>query len=812
MMENIIKKLLLYVVFSTTISLNVSSQGYYHIVSKGTSQPYSITGNGSVYNIISGTSTPQSSILSNGLTIPFDFNFYGVTYNTFKVSTSGYLTFDLNQTTDNFANTGLPAILAPKKSIFAFWDNLRLQNINFSSSSIRSWTLGTSPSRIHVIQWSLLQTNDTTNGVNVTSFAIRLYESDNHFDIVHNFGFGNFSATVGCQNGNGTLGSQIGSSPNQNFGGKNGSYDASLSDVYSFYYGSQPNIWMRSITNLTQEIASTNSTIGTPISVKYANWGAQQFNSANLRYTVNNGPTVTQSITQSIPPSGGIGTISTLPATNYRPSAIEEGTFKTIRAWLSNINGTNNNSDTIQFTIFVNRGIRGNKRTLLEVFEGAWVGQIPDGKLYVDSLQSAYGDSIIVVSHHSNDGMSNNSSDVIQNAFAPFFPSAAIDRVSFPNESKVAVGRNLWRNYASTQLASETPVNISIINKTFNPITRVIDYDVKVDFIDYPFPGNIKLNAFIVEDGVRGPMLSATSTTWNQRNIYGTDPTHPFYNFPQYIFGYKHDNVVRGILSGPWGNSYLIPNNPQIGTSYIQHFTYTLAQVDSVFQSSYNGQNEISNQYQNTFAGPAKNKQENIRLVAFLSYDSTDITKRKIINSTQSQLIDNVSYVTDTLVCKGKTITFNLGKHKLYLGNSYLGNTVCNLRIDTTTTFTVKDLLGNNIKSIKVTVVDSLNIQSIFTNDTISICGFNNKFVLGTTTNHIGQKTYKWFRNDTLLTNVSRIDSFVNSGIYKTIVTTSSGCIQNKIFYNIHFLHDLLHVQQGKVEQIRKLMKKKVVK
>ena len=777
-------KKILYTIIAMIGFANVSlAQGYYYIKTLGTTSEYNFNPISSTA-ILTGVTGGLSSTLSSAQTLPFAWSFYGSPVTTFKASSSGYITFDTTQTLDKATNTNLPNITAPKKAIFAFWDSLKLEPITTFPSDVKTWTYGSSPNRVFVVQWRLASVIGTTASItNFTYFAIRIYEPGG-FDIVENYGSGSFSATIGCQNATGTLGTNVTGSPTLNFGGNNGNYLASASDVYTFYYGTQPSIWARSVSNQTSLNASTNISAGTPISVKYTNWGSTAINSANLKYNINNGSTVTQSITQTIASNGGFAILSTTTTANYQPAVSDEGTIKTIKVWLSNINGTTNTSDTLTFTIFVNKGISGTKRVLLEEGSGGWCGYCPDGHLKMSDIVAA-NNKVVAVVHHNIDGMANTQSNTINSAYATGYPYGVVDRTLFSGQTTVSLNRNLWDAKVTEALAINSPANISIINKTYNTSTRVIDYDVKVDFVDFALPGNIKLNTLIVEDNVRGPMISSTNTTWNQRNYYSSagsasgGSTHPFYNYPEYLYGYLHNNVVRNIPTGAWGNAYSIPTNPVAGSSYTQHFSYTLPTLVSVTDADFTGQNNIINQYQNTYAGPAQNKPNNIKLVAFLSYDS------QIINSNQTYLLPQNNYtVSDTIVCKGKEVTFDLGSNKLYNGNTFIGSWSFKKQIDSTMHFQLKSFDGITIANINITVNDSLTIQPITSSDTLSYCGYNSKFVIGVNTSNTSPKNYLWYKNDTLLLvgKTLAIDTFTSAGKYKVTLNTSTGCYQERTF------------------------------
>ena len=216
------KKILL--LSSIICSLNVFAQdNYWSIKSTGTAAPYSMNDATGVAVLTGQTATPVSGTLSSPITIPFsNWKFYGNTVTQLKASSSGYITFDMNQTADITNNTVLPSASAPRSAIFAFWDNLSLvpvvQGANTFASDVKTFTYGIAPNRVFAIQWRLAGTNGTAVGTNVTYFAIRLYEAGN-FDIVENYGFGTFAATIGVQDSSKTVGFMLAGSPGLNFGG-----------------------------------------------------------------------------------------------------------------------------------------------------------------------------------------------------------------------------------------------------------------------------------------------------------------------------------------------------------------------------------------------------------------------------------------------------------------------------------------------------------------------------------------------------------------------------------------------------------------
>jgi hypothetical protein len=367
---NYMKKSLLAAAWVALSSLGAYAQGYYFLKTTGTESAYNMnTTTGTA--IITGTGTAQTGVLSTPQTFPFaNWEFYGNPVTEFKVSSSGYLTFNTAQTADISANTTIPDPAAPTGAIFAFWDNTRLQSItqdgNTFPSDVRSFTYGTAPNRVFVVQWRLIQTNDNTTATNVTYYAIRFYETGNSFDIVHNYGFGTFSATVGCQDLLGTNATMIAGSPSLNFGGASGGYNPALSTVYTFKYGTQPayDVKMNRVDIENYLPKGANANIG----YKFTNNGGAAITSFRINYSVNGAAPVSQDVANVNIAGSGLGTYDFAHSSPYN---LATGGSRTFKVWVDNINGANADmnhaDDTLSRTIFTtNSSVQ--RKSLYEVF------------------------------------------------------------------------------------------------------------------------------------------------------------------------------------------------------------------------------------------------------------------------------------------------------------------------------------------------------------------------------------------------------------------------------------------------------------
>jgi len=375
------KKQLLTLIATLAMCGSSFASDYYYFKFKGTTSEYTM--NPTTATTISAA--PLTGNLSAATNLPFAWNFYGQSVTSFKASTSGYITFDGSQTTSVDANTSLSDPSAPKNSIFAFWDNTALitvtQSGNTFPSDIRTWTYGTAPKRVCVIQWRLVQTPGATSPTNVTYYAIRLHEGGD-FDIVHNYGFGTFSASAGVVNADGSDYKEITGTPSMNFGGANGSYDATASDVYVFHSGTQAMNDAEATSLTLPKFAQKNSDVF--IKGKVTNYGSQSLSSFRINYTV--GADAPKSMLISglnIAPSGGSYDFQhNIPYNTSTPGDYD------VKLWISLPNNSidedsSNNNASGNLTI-VNSTVP--RKVLLEGFTSSTCGPCTPGNAKVKGI------------------------------------------------------------------------------------------------------------------------------------------------------------------------------------------------------------------------------------------------------------------------------------------------------------------------------------------------------------------------------------------------------------------------------------------
>jgi len=610
-MKKIIKfsvKFILYLLIFSNVSFSVYCQNYYYQLKYGIDENTFEWGwNGYMKTIWTSGASTLNDVISPVQSIPFSWNFYGKAVTQYKISDNGYITFDTSVSQSYTPNGNLPSSLSPNMAIYGFWRDFEITAGLYDH--VVTWTYGTAPNRVHCIEWQSLSTKGNTTQLNATYFAIRLYEGGD-FDIVHIWGRYNgvdmAGGTVGVENQDGSLGTMTSNSPNEKM--KMPVVLPENMAVYSFIYGTQPNFDMAGLNLTVPEIAKSGTNVN--IQGQLINYGIQTLNSFDLNYTIDNGSVITQSITgQALTNNGKYTFTHNIPWIASGTGAIHQ-----IKVWADNLNGNTDNNhlnDTAASVIFVNQGIAASKKVLLEEFSTAPCGYCVDGIFIAQTILNTYPNAVGVTHHagYLTDSMTIPESKTYEDILGTGAPMAAIDRIWWPGEARIVVSRanNGWTNKVINQLAEITPVNIAI-ETTYSSISRKLDITATANFVDYPYPGDLRINIFIIEDSVTGQ-----GAGYDQTNYYSKDApsgpagssSHPFYNLPYKIQGFVHRHVIRAVPGNTWGTSGIIPSKPVLNQPYSQSYSYII---------------------------PSKFKLKDLSVIAFVSYFDPEYKKLKVLN------------------------------------------------------------------------------------------------------------------------------------------------------------------------------------
>jgi PKD repeat protein len=237
------------------------------------------------------------------------------------------------------------------------------------------------------------------------------------------------------------------------------------------------------------------------------------------------------------------------------------------------------------------------RKPILEVYAGTWGDFDADIEVYADPLLATYPELSRITSHQSDaleipDGQTVNN-DLNNNGI----PAGSVDRVLFGGESFVAVGRDQWTTRIAERLLNLAPVAVELENLSYNPVTRLLQVDVRGDFHS-SVTGDLRFNLTLVEDSVTG---------YPQANgIFNTQAGHPYFGAGDPIVNFYHRNVIREHLGGAWGTAGIIPGSVANGSSYSTTYSYTI---------------------------PAGMDENQVSIIGFVSEYGAGVDEREMLNS-----------------------------------------------------------------------------------------------------------------------------------------------------------------------------------
>ena len=361
------------------------------------------------------------------------------------------------------------------------------------------------------------------------------------------------------------------------------------------------------------------------IKVNVSNLGAININTLVLNYTIGNSSINTQTFTLA----NGLSYKQTNLTKFSLPYTVSSaGNFKA-KVWISSVNTIQdqNQSNDTTFTYITVQSYSPKKSVLIEQFVSAYDGDCTDAQQKVLALQN---DSVIIVNVHDLDSLKETNSTGILNTYKKNTATAMIDRTYFSGPESVSVTRPYYNNLVAKQLKTVTPASVSIINKTYNSVTKQLSFTVKADFIG-DVKGDLRLNAYLTENNVSGPSSDISANGYNQLNNYYNVSWSPYYQlgifsstYSAYVlkpYQFKHHNTLVYSFDGSFGNPGLIPTNGGTqGQSYQKTYTLTVP-TPTNSASLYNS--------------------DNLYIVAFLAEYNSNQNNRNVLNVVKQKITPN---------------------------------------------------------------------------------------------------------------------------------------------------------------------------
>jgi hypothetical protein len=349
------------------------AQQYYRLNLKGMDRPFTLSPNNASI-LLEYTSNDSLSLTQQ---IPFVFYYYGKLVQTYKVSSTGVISFDTSLQAIPSNNVSIADSNAPQNCIYAFWDQTELNpfvlGVDTIASRIISYANLTGLRKSLTLQWQLLRPQGSKTLNAYAYYAVVLYE-DGEIEILHQYGTGNFSASVGLKGAALDTLYELAGSPNLPVGGNHLNYLPEAVNRYRFIPGLQPQFDL-AITNFSIPFyQEKDSLYGLNLSLFNNGWDS--VSNATFAIAYEGGDTLYRQATTQLAASGGMQKIT---LNNLSPS--QNLGYKKLHIWITKINGqseqnfSNSSIAQTQFIYISNYP----KKLLHEVFSASTVGNAKAG-------------------------------------------------------------------------------------------------------------------------------------------------------------------------------------------------------------------------------------------------------------------------------------------------------------------------------------------------------------------------------------------------------------------------------------------------
>ena len=493
--------------------------------------------------IATTNSNPAWSTIVN-LPTNFSFLFNGTSVSSYKVATSGVLTFTTSASLIPASNnTAIPSTSIPNNSILVW--GLEASGAN---DVIRYKTFGIAPNRQHWIQFASYSAPGSS-GTNWTYWGIVLEETTNKIYIVDQRTYLTpLTLTLGVQINSSTA-YQITGAPNTPSVVNNGSIKDTYDDnaYYEFIQGIRP-VKDASLIGIN---ISKSGLISSTDTLKYTlkNIGSDTIKNVLIKYKVNNSIYTDTVKNISIP-------TNSIKQLNHKRIFIYPNikTIYEVSVWTELLNDNNYLNDTLK-TKLSSLTFLPTKRVLAESSRELWNQWSPRSEARLHQLKLNNLSQVSAVAIYENSFYYN---DLF---LSGGFPEGHIDR------SLTALDPNDFNSVFENNKKSKTPIEINIYSTPQLSNPSLLNLKIKVKSATQTF-GRYKIGLLFTEDSILlGPQSNAYSN--GVQGVMGGFETLPN---PVVLGTREYNNYLKGIL-GTWNNGFWsLPN--QLVTDSIYEYNY----------------------------------------------------------------------------------------------------------------------------------------------------------------------------------------------------------------------------------------------
>jgi len=500
-------------------------------------------------------------------TLPFSFNFNGIDYTTYKVSSSGVLTFSTSATAvPDYTNTSIPDASIPDNSIMVWGvnENYYSTNSNAWLSKIIIKTFGTAPTRQYWVSFNTFYSGPSTNYI---VWSICFEESTNNIHIVdqRNRVKASTALTAGIQI-DGATAVLVSSSPNLNgIAGYGGTSEDNV--YYTFIQGTQPQY----------DLSTEGSNVvlyaqkGQAFTIKgiLKNYGTATVTSCDLNYSLNGGAIVTDpGVSINIP------LFAKATFTNSIPWTPLENGMDTIQLWASNINGNPDQDHTNDTLTAITRVIDSLqvKVPLFEEFTQASCDPCANANPHLDSVLSNTSSIVNAIMYHVYWPGTDYMNEVTNSFVEPrrnYYGVTGVPHGKLNGTITMWPGAGLTYSISSNKLVSEASLGSAI------KLSVTATHDLGTD--TYQVSTDVKSFIDIPAGYVLHTVLTVDTITYEQNQSSGS--------LPQYVFHHVAEAMMPGV-NGSTLSAFTSGQTQTLNTSWTKDHPWAYPEPGFTYDSS----------------------------------------------------------------------------------------------------------------------------------------------------------------------------------------------------------------------------------
>ena len=354
------------------------------------------------------------------------------------------------------------------------------------------------------------------------------------------------------------------------------------------------------------------ATAGEPMNLEFVlgNNGKEPIHSMRVQLSINNFSVVSRALQDLDIAPGDIVNI-TVPDIWTPPTA---GESYLLDFGVVELNGKGGMYSTLRKEVLGVLGYSAPKHVMIEEFTGTWCGWCTDGGYVLNKLLEANPDANAAALHVGVEGfpdpMEIPAGFELSETYHTAFPHAMFDRLRLHGVT-IPVTRTVW--FESYSKAYNEPSSLSVdVESLLEENSRRLNIKSTVKFVDFVGQADLRINIYIIEDGVTGSEKGYAQQNYLSNNSDYEDS--PFFNEPPLIEDYVHDHVVRASLTGAWGDK--LEGSFFAGASVSAEHSYDIPEGMNI---------------------------DNMSVIAFVTHFDSEVSYRPVLNSAHSKIQESPS-------------------------------------------------------------------------------------------------------------------------------------------------------------------------